>query len=146
MNILQLAEIETLRNSARKAIADGLADAEFYYSRADKATTEEERNKADAAGDRRTENAQWVSAYIDKLESSLKELQEQIPRIASEARQQGYESANSQMIKATQAKSKDAEIAAIRAYNDKKFGHSIEGQWRNGQYIGNDKHYRKTQQ
>jgi hypothetical protein len=146
MNILQLAEIETLRNSARKAIADGLADAEFYYSRADKATTEEERKKADAAGARREENAQWVSAYITKLESSLKELQEQIPRIASEARQQGYEAANSQMIKATQAKSKDAEISGIRAYNDKKFGHSTEGQWRNGHYVGSDKFYRKTQQ
>lgn len=142
MNILQLAEIETLRNSARRAIAAGLEDAEFYYSRADKATTEEERNKADAAGDRRRENAEWVSAYINKLEGAVSELQFDM----SEAHQRGYDAAHIQMIKATQTKNKDAEIAAIRAYNDKKFGHSTEGQWRNGQYIGNDKNYRKTQQ
>lgn len=129
ISILELAEIETLRNSARKAIADGIADSEFYYSRADKATTQEERDKADAAGDRRRENAEWLSAYIEKLETKIQELQDLMPRVISQARQAGYEAANVQMIKATNSTDKAEQIAKIRVYNEKVYGHSTEGKW-----------------
>lgn len=146
ISILELAELETLRNSARKAIADGIADAEFYYSRAEKATTQEELDKAAAAGDRRRENAEWVSAYIGKLEEKIQELQDLMPRAISQARQAGYEAANVQMIKATNSTDKAEQIARARIYNDNHYGHSTEGEWKNGQYIGTNKHYKQQQQ
>jgi len=156
LTLLESAELEALRNFARKAITGLLEDAEFYYTRASTATNEAERMKAENAGNRRREAAENLTAYTTRLEQLLQQAADTLPIVKRESYAIGY-NAGQQALTARNPHStasvaqqstmqREATKLKLQDYNRRKFGESTEGQWYRGQYIGHDQKINKRYQ